>query len=152
MGSSVSYQIRPMVYEDLERVMEIEEAAHISPWSKGIFRDCITVGYDCWVIEKRKRVLGFFVARIKAGECHLLNICVSPKAQGFGYGKAMLNYVFELSRNHCERIILEVRPSNTKALAMDEQYKFKKIGHRKDYYTNPDNSKEDGYVLALSLN
>ena len=47
-------QLRPMSAGDLEMVMEIEEVAYSHPWTLGIFRDCLRVGYCCWVVEENE--------------------------------------------------------------------------------------------------
>ena len=41
--------IRTMVETDVLSVVAIERAAYQFPWSEGIFRDCLRVGYVCRV-------------------------------------------------------------------------------------------------------
>ena len=43
--------IRPMRAADVLEVVAIERASYQFPWSEGIFRDCLRVGYICRVIE-----------------------------------------------------------------------------------------------------
>lgn len=147
----MAVQIRRMTFEDLDRVYEIEIKSHIAPWTKGILRDCIRVGYDCFVIEKRRRIQGFAIARVYLKECHLLNICISSKMQGKGLGKEMLVYLLDWARGDCVSMLLEVRPSNEVARKMYIKHRFKEIAYRKNYYQNPDHSKEDALVLECVL-
>lgn len=147
----MAVKIRRMTLEDLDRVYEIEVSAHISPWTKGILRDCMRVGYDCFVIEKRRRIQGFAIARVYLKECHLLNICISPSMQGKGLGKALLVYLLDWARDDCVSMLLEVRPSNDTARKMYAKYHFKEIAYRKNYYQNPDKTKEDALVLERVL-
>ena len=58
-----------MTLADLDEVYEIETAAHITPWSKSIIHDCITVGYGCFVLEERKknRIKAFSIVRVAGG-------------------------------------------------------------------------------------
>jgi ribosomal-protein-alanine N-acetyltransferase len=51
------------------------------------------------------------------------------------------------------RIILEVRPSNTAALALYQSLGYEQIGLRKNYYPqNPElGSREDAIVMAKSI-
>ena len=42
---------RAMTESDLDCVMEIEPRAYTYPWTKGIFNDCMRVGYYCQVME-----------------------------------------------------------------------------------------------------
>ncbi len=43
---ALSPLIRQMNLDDLDCVVEIEEAAYPFPWTRGIFADCIQSGYD----------------------------------------------------------------------------------------------------------
>lgn len=147
----MAHIIRPMQQSDLEEVYSIESSAHIAPWSKKIIHDCIAVGYPCFVLCKKRHIQGFAITRMAAGECHLLNLCIANKAQRKGYGEALLKHVMEKAKIICQTIILEVRPTNLKAIKLYEKYDFKEIGRRKDYYTNPDKTHEDAIVLSRSL-
>jgi len=42
--------IRPMSEADVAPVVAIELASYRFPWSEGIFRDCLKVGYICRVV------------------------------------------------------------------------------------------------------
>ena len=44
-------EIRPMHELDVPVIVSIERAAYQFPWSEGIFRDCLRVGYVCRVVE-----------------------------------------------------------------------------------------------------
>jgi ribosomal-protein-alanine N-acetyltransferase len=43
--------IRPMNELDIPVIAAIEKSAYQFPWSEGIFRDCLRVGYVCRVID-----------------------------------------------------------------------------------------------------
>ena len=51
--------IRPLTWGDLDRIMEIELAAYPVPWTRGIFGDCIRVGYDCWGLQREGELIGY---------------------------------------------------------------------------------------------
>ena len=40
---------REMTEDDVPEIIEIERKVYTKPWSEGIFKDCIRVGYNCWV-------------------------------------------------------------------------------------------------------
>ena len=44
--------IRPMRAADVAEVVAIERASYQFPWSEGIFRDCLRVGYICRVVTR----------------------------------------------------------------------------------------------------
>ena len=53
--------IRRLTADDLERVMAIELAAYPFPWTRGIFDDCIRVGYDCWAVQAGEELIGYCI-------------------------------------------------------------------------------------------
>jgi ribosomal-protein-alanine N-acetyltransferase len=59
---------RPMSEMDMDKVMEIEEGVYEFPWSIGIFQDCLSVGYCCWILEQDDRVSGYGIMSVLAGE------------------------------------------------------------------------------------
>jgi ribosomal-protein-alanine N-acetyltransferase len=149
--AKAGFVIRPMQLSDLDEVYAIEETAHIAPWSKQIIHDCIKVGYPCYVLAKKRKVQGFAINRINAGDCHLLNLCIANEAQGKGFGKAMLLYVIDKMTPVCTSVTLEVRPTNEIAINLYHKHEFVKVGYKEDYYTNPDGSHEDAIVLSRAL-
>jgi ribosomal-protein-alanine N-acetyltransferase len=50
-----------------------------------------------------------------------------------------------------ESMLLEVRPSNTRALEIYERYGFKHIGRRKGYYPAANGQREDALVMRFLL-
>jgi len=79
-------------------VMAIERAAYEFPWTEGIFRDCLRVGYCCWVLEEAGRLRGYGIMSVGAGEAHLLNLCIAPEAQRRGLGRRLLRHLLALAR------------------------------------------------------
>jgi len=67
---------RPMSEMDMEHVMEIEKGVYDFPWSIGIFQDCLSVGYCCWILEQDDKVSGYGIMSVLAGEAHILNLCI----------------------------------------------------------------------------
>lgn len=144
-------ELRPMRSDDLDQVAAIEGRAYEFPWTLGIFRDCLRAGYQCWVLTRPGEIVGYGVLSIAAGEAHVLNVCVSPEAQCGGLGKRMMRRLIDLARWHrAERIFLEVRPSNERAIALYDALGFNEIGKRPNYYPTR-RGREDAIVMALEL-
>ena len=142
---------RPMRFDDLDTVMTIERRAYPHPWSPGIFQSCLKVGYPCWVMERSGEMLGYGLAMIQVGECHILNIAVDPDHQGQGLGRRMLRFLLDLAiRQMATSAFLEVRESNTRAIRLYESEGFNEIGRRKGYYP-ADEGREDALVLGKEL-
>jgi ribosomal-protein-alanine N-acetyltransferase len=144
-------QLRAMREADLERVTAIERESYPYPWSIGIFRDCLRAGYGCWVLEQQGQVIGYAVLSVDAGEAHVLNVCVMSTVQSTGHGRRLMKRLLDLARWHqAERVFLEVRPSNPRAIALYHDLGFNEIGRRPNYYPDA-NGREDAIVMAFEL-
>ncbi|MGH8371678.1 MAG: ribosomal protein S18-alanine N-acetyltransferase [Gammaproteobacteria bacterium] len=142
---------RPMQEADVRTVLEIERRAYKYHWTEGIFRDCLRVGYGCWVMELHDTIAGYGVLSLVVGEAHLLNICIAPEWQGKGYGVQLLEHFMDLARERsASQMLLEVRPSNAAALALYQKRGFNEVGLRKAYYPS-EKGREDALILAIDL-
>jgi len=142
-----------MVEADLPLVMEIESHAYPVPWTIGIMRDCLRIGYDCWVYEQGMELVGYAIisTSMDVGEGHILNLCVRPESQGIGIGRYMLEHILSVIHHYgCHLILLEVRPSNQAAIMLYRSFGFEQIGRRKEYYPSP-GGREDALVFALDI-
>jgi len=143
---------REMTVDDLPAIMEIENQVYTHPWTKGIFNDCMRVGYNCWVYLEQDELLAYGLVSVAVNEAHILNICVAPDAQGRGLGRRMLHKLMQLAEaRQGNSIFLEVRESNFIAQALYDQEGFNRIGLRKNYYPAED-GREDALVFAKELN
>ena len=136
---------------DIERVLDIERGAYGFPWSESIFRDCLRVGYCCWVVIQARDLQGYGIMQIAAEEAHVLNLCIERGCQGQGLGRAMLRGLMDVARDHAAlSMYLEVRPSNEVALALYNSEEFKTVGIRRGYYPSSP-GREDAFILSRSL-
>jgi len=144
-------RFRAMSPGDLPAVADIERASYEFPWSEGIFRDCLRVGYLCRVAELEGAIIAYGVVAMGAGEAHILNLCVRGDLRGRNVGRQMLLLLLERSRQAgMEAVFLEVRPSNPHAIALYQSVGFVQVGLRKGYYQAP-GGREDALVLKLDL-
>lgn len=144
-------RLRAMQEGDLSRVLQIENQAYEFPWTLGIFRDCLRSGYGCWVLAREQKVIGYGVLSVQADEAHVLNVCIAPEAQGEGHGRHLMRRLVDLARMHrAERIFLEVRPSNPRAIKLYDSLGFNEIGRRPRYYPARQ-GREDAIVMGQEL-
>ena len=142
---------RTMRIDDLAHVIAIEKRAYTHPWTLGIFRDCLRVGYKCWVVELDDNIIGYGVVMIAAGESHILNLCIHPDYQGNSYGRVLLHFLIEQAqKSAADMVLLEVRESNKTAIALYDSSGFHELGVRRDYYP-ADNGRENAIILAKYL-
>lgn len=150
-GLGFEGQFRLMVENDLDNVIAIEEAVYPFPWTRGIFSDCLNIGYLCRVLELNGKVIAYAVMSVAVGEAHLLTIVVPNNEQGKGYGKKMLNEMIQHAViDNANTMYLEVRTSNKVAIQLYHERGFNELGIRNDYYP-AENGREDALILALDL-
>lgn len=141
--------LRRMRPGDVARVMEIEQSAYPFPWTEGIFRDCMRVGYGCWVLEREGGLVGHAVVAVAAGEAHLLNLTIDVHHQGQGLGRFLLrSMVAQVRREGVETLFLEARPSNLAALSLYRSEGFSQVGTRPRYYPAHE-GREDAWVFSI---
>ncbi len=159
-----------MQLPDLDEVMSIETAVYPHPWSKGNFVDSLRCDYDAWVVRRSlcpdgilpesgcadNQLLGYFLQMPVVDEMHLLNVAVAGAVQGQGIGVALLTHMAANARlREMESVLLEVRASNQRAIAIYQEFGFAYIGRRKAYYpaglTPDDPAREDALVMRLML-
>jgi ribosomal-protein-alanine N-acetyltransferase len=143
--------LRALRESDLNAVMAIEVRGYPFPWTRGIFIDCLRAGYPGLAMERDGLLIGYGVLSIAADEAHVLNICIDPLAQSRGLGRQLLRALVQLAADRgAQRVFLEVRPSNTPALALYHSEGFNEIGRRPRYYPAAQ-GREDAVVMAIEL-
>ncbi len=144
-------EMRPMSRRDLDQVEAIEKASYPFPWSRGIFTDCLRVGYRCQVLLADAEIAGYSVASLALDEGHLLNLCIAPEARRLGFGSVLLDQVVrEAKVAGMVRLFLEVRPSNRGAVRLYKTNRFRVIGRRPGYYP-ADGGREDAVIMVRHL-
>ncbi len=140
--------LRMITEADIPQLLAIETTIQKVPWSQAVFERCFQIDARGWVIEKTHTgIIGFILILIQATECHILNIGVDARQQRQGHGSRLLFHALHVATQQgAEVAYLEVRCSNQNAIALYSKMGFKKIGERKNYY-----SEEDAWVFAKSL-
>lgn len=143
----------PMQDADLADVLALEQRVYPHPWSMANFVDSLNSQYQAWVLRERDgTLLGYFLLMAIVDEAHLLNVAVAAERQGQGLGHLLLNQAVACARGlGMESVLLEVRPSNTRALHIYERYGFQQIGRRKGYYPAAGQQREDAIVMRFDL-
>ena len=145
------FELLPMLASDLDEVLAIEYRVYPFPWGRGNFTDSITNGYCCWVCRVAGELVGYFIVMLAVDEAHLLNIAIAEKRQGMGYGARLLRQAMQVAQAAGGALmLLEVRPSNERALTLYRHFGFKQIGVRRGYYPAA-SGREDALVLTHEL-
>lgn len=140
-----------MTAAGIDAVLAIEERIQAFPWTRGNFSDALGAGYDCWLAREGNELTGFAVLMRAVDEIHLLVIGIVPERQRAGKGRQLLDFVSRQARGAgMTRMLLEVRPSNSSAIAFYQQAGFVGIGRRRGYYP-ASTGREDAIVMARNL-
>lgn len=146
-----SLSIERMRPADLSDVLAIERASFSMPWSRGAFLYEIEQNQvaRCWVGREDGRVVGYICLWEVTDELHVTNVAVHPDARRRGIARALLESVFAHARAAGSRmVLLEVRPSNTEAIALYDSFGFHVVGRRRGYYYD---SGEDALVMEALM-
>ncbi|MBX9958549.1 MAG: ribosomal protein S18-alanine N-acetyltransferase [Burkholderiaceae bacterium] len=148
----VEARLEPLEATRLEQVLQVEQRAYPHPWTRGNFLDALKSGYHARVLLAGEELLGYYVAMQGVDEVHLLNITVSPDYQRQGWGRVMLDALALWARSlGAQWLWLEVRVSNTRAIAIYEAHGYRRVGLRKNYYPAGQGQREDAVVMSLRL-
>lgn len=144
--------IVPMQMADVSEVASIEASVQAFPWTAGNFRDALEAGYGAWVARLGERIVGFSLAMFAPDVAHLLLIAVLPDAQRKGVGYTLLRHCeYETVRHELPRIMLEVRPSNERAVAFYANRGYVHMNTRKGYYPTGGGEREDAWIMEKVL-
>ncbi|MGE8558075.1 MULTISPECIES: ribosomal protein S18-alanine N-acetyltransferase [unclassified Acinetobacter] len=139
--------IRLMQAADVSTVAKIERLVQSHPWTIKQFEEAVS-SYQSTVIEQDGQVVGFCILQPVLDEANLLLMAIDPSQQGKGLGFELLDASVAMLKNNPVQIFLEVRESNIPAIKLYEKSDFHQIDLRKNYYPNPDGSKEHAIIMV----
>ena len=132
--------------EHLEQIAELEEACFSKPWSYEILKDAYKHGTQFLVCLKENKLLGYVGVNIILDEGYITNVAVFPEWRRQGVATEILKNLAKFTLNQkLSFLSLEVRVSNSSAIALYENFGFKIEGKRKQFYKNPS---EDAYIMT----
>jgi ribosomal-protein-alanine N-acetyltransferase len=142
--------IRPMLIDDLDSVVLIENVSFPSPWSKVLFEvELKRSPARYFTAEEEGRVLGYMGYWEAPQEAHIITLAVAPEARGKGVAKALAGYCMEYAAKQGARLAtLEVRDGNGAGKALYESLGFRPVAIRRKYYQD---NQEDAVVMIREL-
>jgi ribosomal-protein-alanine N-acetyltransferase len=140
-----------MAVSDLDQVLDIERASFPTPWTRAAF--CYEIEQNkvarCTVMRGRRGIVGYLCLWEIGHEIHITNLAVHPERRRRGMARQLLGAaLIEGVARGVTLAFLEVRPSNTRALALYESLGFQVIGRRNGYYFD---TGEDALVMEARL-
>jgi [ribosomal protein S18]-alanine N-acetyltransferase len=147
----MSVILRKMALDDVQQVIAIDQVSFSLPWPLSSFRYELTenLASRCWVAELDGRVAAMLVGWFIVDEIHIATIATHPDFRQQGIGEKILSFALQSAKGEgAISSFLEVRESNTAAIAMYYKFGYVESGRREGYYR--DNG-EDAILMTLNL-
>jgi ribosomal-protein-alanine N-acetyltransferase len=131
----------------LAGVAELERMCFSTPWNEAMLEEELYNDTASFIVAEGEdgSVLGYAGLHVILDEGYIDNVAVRPSCRRMGLGDRLLDVFIRFGQANLAFLTLEVRPSNTPAVALYEKNGFKEVGRRPNYYDDP---KEDALLLT----
>jgi ribosomal-protein-alanine N-acetyltransferase len=127
----------------IPQIAQIEQACFPDPWSEKLLLETLqNDNCEIWCACTGEQVLGYVVLSATGDQMNLDILAVAKAHRRQGIAAKLLETVHQA---HQTEFLLEVRASNTAALALYQSFGYKKVGQRRRYYRSPT---EDAVLLT----
>ena len=129
-----------MKLPDLEEIKDILQTDFDDLWNFEIFKEELgNTNSRYLVLHYENEIVCFGGIKIILDEATLMDIVTKKNKRNQGFAKFVLNELLTIAKEeNCTSITLEVRENNLPAIHLYEQFGFKEVGRRKNYYKNGD--------------
>ena len=143
----MEYQLVPMDRSHLAAVAALERLCFTTPWTEAMLEEELYNDTASFIVAQRAdgEVLGYAGLHVILDEGYIDNVAVRPEYRRQGVADRLLDVLCRFGQDRLAFLTLEVRPSNTAAVALYEKHGFREAGRRKNYYENPT---EDALLLT----
>jgi len=143
---------RPVRLNDLDQIMEIELRSFKTPWSRKMFLRELELNFSynrAAELRDDKKIAGYVFCWLTKPEASIMSIAVREDLRNQGLGSCLMaRTLSDLKAAGAAEAWLEVRPSNSAALALYRRFGFREVGVRPRYYRD---SGEDAVVMKKEL-
>ena len=139
----------PMTADHLDELERLERICFSRPWSRKMLSEELANECAAFLVAVEpvtEKVVGYAGLLVMADEGYITNVAVFPEYRRRGVAEQLLAVFDRFARgNRLAFLTLEVRPSNTAAVALYRKWGFEEVGRRKNYYELP---REDALILT----
>lgn len=136
-------QITRASQENIDKIIEIENASFSNPWATKQISESIDKTY---IAKEEDKIKAFICLENILDETHILHMAVHPEFRKQGIAKEMMAFALNFPS---KKLFLEVRESNLSAQKLYESFGFKVISQRKNYYQD---NNETALVMECKKN
>jgi [ribosomal protein S18]-alanine N-acetyltransferase len=136
--------------EDVPAVARLEAHVFTDPWPAHLYVQEIgqPLRFQRVIFDPNGFLAGYLFACWQADELHILKVATHPIHEGKGLASMLMEEARqEAVRNCAASLILEVRPSNRRAISLYRHLGYQTLGRRPRYYADG----EDALVMAYNV-
>lgn len=136
-----------MTAEDIPAVARLEQECFAEPWSENALAESLADANYVFFVAAflDETVAGYVGAYLAADELSITNVAVTASYRRCGAANQLMKALDAFAKEKkLYGITLEVRVSNSAAIALYEKNGYEKSGIRKGFYSKP---KEDALIM-----
>ena len=144
----MTYKLVPMTMEHIPQVAALERACFSHPWSEEALQGELWNDSAVIIVAEGEdgTVLGYAGLQTVLDEGYINNVAVNEAYRRQGIADELIAAFVRFGQAKLAFLTLEVRASNSPAIALYAKHGFVEVGRRKNYYDDP---KEDAVLMTL---
>lgn len=142
--------VRSMKVKDLNEIIKIEKDLYKVPWNENQYKYELEENEFSYlfVLENEGIIIGYYGFWVMFENVDITKVSVRKEFQGMKLSNILMeDCIKRVKLLGCEKINLEVRVDNYRAINLYKKYDFKEVIVRKDYYGKG----EDALILCKEL-
>ena len=143
--------IKKLEKNDINKILQIEKSQNVTILKETVILKDISNSNNTLYFGAiyNDIIVGYIAITYVIDTIDILSIVTMKNYENIGVATLLLEYIFNFAKkNNVNKIFLEVRTSNTKAINLYEKNNFKLISKRKNYYTD---TKEDALIYLKEI-
>ena len=146
----MKYTLTPMTAELIPQIAALERACFSNPWTEEMLQQELWNEAAVIIVALREDgvVLGYAGLQTVLDEGYINNVAVAANVRRQGIADELIAAFVRFGQAKLAFLTLEVRASNTPAIARYMKHGFAQVGRRRGYYDDP---KEDAILMTLEF-